>query len=246
MIRIILGATLVFMLLFSNSYACHYHPRSGDDLYQVFNHFFLEGAEQGALNSDIELLNSSYFISNDQDTQLWSTGDVLRVDATYSDALFWQELGYISGDDYVTVLEHSGIDKREYAQQEAVFTVSEDFTLSDTIGLYGDDPLQRWYADAEMNPLGAKDHFLAFAIDDNDLLAVFNDQFDTYYQAGVDDVWMIAFEDLNLGDADYTDLVAVIARSADVNAVPIPGTGLLMAGAIAGLAGIRRRQLKRS
>ena len=243
MLRIILSATMVFMFLFSQAHACFYQPKSGDDLYQVFNHFFLDASEQGSFGSDIELLNSSYFLSNNQDTRLWSAGDVLRVDATYRDALFWQELGYLSGDEYVTIIDHDDIGKRKYTQQEAIFTVSEDFVLTETIGLFGDDPLMRWYADAEMNPLGAKDHFLAFAIDNDDLLAVFNNRFGTEYQAGVDDLWMIAFEGFNLGEADYTDLVAVIARPGELIATPIPGAGLLLFSAFIGLAGFRRRHV---
>ena len=246
MLRIILSATMVFMFLFSQAHACFYQPKSGDDLYQVFNHFFLDASEQGSFDSDIELLNSSYFLSNNQDTQWASAGDVLRVDATYSDALFWQELGFVSDDTYVSIIDHENIDKWEYTQQDAIFTVPEEFVLADTIGLFGDDPLQRWYADAQMNPLGSKDHFLAFAIDDDELLSIFNQQFGTQYQANIDEVWMIAFEDLNLGDADYTDLVAVITRPGELVPTPIPATGVLLASACAGLAGLRRRQIIRS
>lgn len=246
MLRIILTATMVFMFLFSQAHACLYQPESGDDLYQVFNHFFFDDdiGETG-FSSDIELLNSAYFIPDGEDTQWASAGDTLKIDATYRDAMFRQELGYISGDAYVNLIDRQDIHNRQYTRQEVDgFIVPENFTWTDTIGLAGDDPLQRWYSETEMNPLGGKDHFLAFAIGDENLLSVFNDRFGTDYHAGIDDVWMIAFEDLNLGDADYTDLVAVIARPAELNPVPLPASGLLLASAIGAMGCLRRRQTK--
>jgi len=243
MIRILLSAAMALMLFVSQAHACLYQPQGGDDLYDVFNHFFLDGSQQQAFASDIELLNSSYFIPNGQDTQWMSAGDVLRVDATYREAGFWQELGYVAGDGYAALIGAEQIANKTYTPQDVAFTVEQGFMWSDTIGVRGySDPIQRWYAAAAMNPLGGKDHFLAFAIDDDDLLQVFNRQFGTDYHAGIDDVWMIAFEDLNLGDADYTDLVAVIARPGDLNPVPVPAAGVLLASALGGMACLPRRR----
>jgi hypothetical protein len=112
--------------------------------------------------------------------------------------------------------------------------------FADTVSMHG-DPLQRWYADANLNPLGQKDHFLAFAIDNQGLLDTFNSNYGTNYTAGLDDIWMIAFEDLNLGDADYTDLVAVVARPSYLNPapVPLPGAAVLLFSGLASIAGCR-------
>ena len=243
MIRTLLSAAMILMLFFAQAHACLHQHRNGDDLYQVFNHFFLDGSQQQAFGSDIALLNSSYFLPNGQDAQWASAGDVLRVDATYREASLWQELGYVAGDGYAALVGAEQIANRTYTPQDVTFTVGQGFMWTDTIGVAGyGDPIQRWYADAAMNPLGGKDHFLAFAIDDDDLLQVFNRQFGTDYHAGIDDVWMIAFEDLNLGDADYTDLVAVIARPGNLNPVPVPAAGVLLASALGGMACLRRRR----
>ena len=111
---------------------------------------------------------------------------------------------------------------------------------TDTIGYMGGD-LQRWYSDQAANPFGGEDHFLAFSIQDQNLLDVYNSRFGTSYDAKLDQVWMLAFEGLNLGDADYTDLVAVVSRPSDLNPVPLPGTVLLFGSAVAGLAAAYRR-----
>ena len=246
MLRIILTATMVFMFLFSRPTPVSINPKAAMTSTRCSTTSFLTMTSViPVLSSDIELLNSSYFIPDGEDTQWASAGDMLKIDATYRDAMFWQELGYISGDAYVSLIDRQDINNRQYTRQEADgFTIPENFTWTDTIGLTGDDPLQRWYSETEMNSLGGKDHFLAFAIDDENLLSVFNDRFGTDYHAGIDDVWMIAFEDLNLGDADYTDLVAVIARPADLNPVPLPASGLLLAGAVGAMGCLRRRQTK--
>ena len=242
MLRIALNTLFVLLFILSSQVqACLYQAAGSDDLYQVFNHFFFEASDSARLGSDIELLNSSYFIPNGEDTQWAAAGDVMRVDATFRGGSFWQELGYVTEESYRSVIAADALKQRGYRQQGAVFTLPEGFVWSDTIGVWGDAPLQRWYAEAEMNPFGGKDHFLAFAIDDDDLLAVFNGKFGTDYRADADDLWMIAFEDLNLGDADYTDLVAIVSRPAELNPVPLPASGLLFAGALGGLAYLRRR-----
>jgi hypothetical protein len=116
------------------------------------------------------------------------------------------------GETYTTLVEApTDIDKRRINPSGITFTAAENFLFTDTVSIYG-DPMQRWYADEERNPLGQKDHFLTFAIDDQTLLDAFYSLYGIEHAVGLDDVWLIAFEDLNLGDADYTDLVAVVSR----------------------------------
>ncbi|BBO79012.1 hypothetical protein DSCW_64290 [Desulfosarcina widdelii] len=102
------------------------------------------------------------------------------------------------------------------------------------------------YADEELNPLGQKDHFLAFAINDQTLLDTFYSLYGIEYNVGLDDVWLIAFEDLNLGDADYTDLVAVVSCPSQLNSAPIPtpmpGAVWFLGSGILGIAGLRKRK----
>ncbi len=69
-------------------------------------------------------------------------------------------------------------------------------------------------------------------------------RFGTSYTAELDDVWMIGFEDLNLGDADFDDLVAVVSRPQALNlvAAPLPGAGLLLFSGLVTLIGSRVRR----
>jgi hypothetical protein len=241
MMKKIAAITLMLVLtLVTASPACMTNNSHDKDLFAVFNHFFFDSKDKGKFSSDIELLNSAYFLNNGEDILWGDAGDTFRIDVTYRDARLQQSLGYLDHDGYHDLLGYKEIQQHRYTQQGDTFQAQEAFRWADTIGLMGSD-LQRWSSDPAENPLGQKDHFLSFAVTDNALLSVFNQLYGTSYDAGVDQVWMIAFEDLNLGDADYTDLVAVISKPVELNPVPLPGTVVLLSSALAGLT-IRRRR----
>ena len=257
--------SIFLMVAIGPAQACMVGQPKLDDLYQVFNSLFYEPGDTGRMGSDIELLNSGFYLPNGQDLQFGNPGDTLRIDLTFNDALFGNELGYMSGGQYHMLVEdqyarsnryhpfRSNFNNGRYAghrdqrgdrpfhrPEDATFTVAEDFMIADTVSVFG-FPMQRWYADAQLNPFGQKDHFLAFAIDDQSLLDNYNLLFETEYSVGLDEVWMIAFEGLNLGDADYTDLVAVVARPFELNpvAVPLPGAALLLLSGLVAVTGFR-------
>ncbi len=245
MVRIIMCAILmlpVLLIQVTAADASYYSSKgqSGDALYQVFNQFFTSTAGTNRLNSNIELLNSSYFLPNGQDTQWAQASQVLRVDATYSNSSFLQELGYLSGDVYTSLLGSNQIANSQYIRQDISFMSSEDLIWTETVNAKGEAVLQRWYSESGLNPFGGEDHFLAFLIEDDDLLSVFNEQYGTDYNTATDDVWMIAFEMYNLGSADYTDLVAIVARPG-ANPVPIPASAFLFLSALVSLVGFSKR-----
>lgn len=239
--RFCVAVAMVWLVLISQSQANSFTSPLETDLYQVFNHFFYAANDGSALTSDADLLASSFFLPNDQDEVWGQPGERLRVDVTFSNAIFGQELGYLYNGEYTSLIGVDQLADNGYTQQNHVLQMPGSVVLADTIYALG-DPIQRWYSQQALNPLGAKDHLLAFSITDNALLAVFNALYGTAYDAAVDQVWMIAFEDLNLGNADYTDLVAVMAKPAAINATPVPASVLLLGSGFAGLAAWRRRR----
>ena len=180
------------------------------------------------MGSDIELLNSSGFLVSDKSV-FGEAGETWRLDLTFSNASYGNELGYMIGDEYTALMSTSGIERYNIYEYGTTFTVSDEFMFADTVYISG-DPMQRWFSDASLNDLGNKDHFLSFNITDKDLLQTCNEIYSTSFDIDNDEVWMIAFEDLNLGDADYDDLVAIVSKPAEIQAqnhAPIPGSVLL-------------------
>lgn len=236
--KIALLLIIGLFLLAGRAHACMVSPPAGDALFQIFNTFFYQPGDEDPMGSDGELLSSGYFIPDGMDLSFVEAGDILRIDLTFREALFGNELGFMAGDTYHTLIDHTDIENNRINRHGTTFTVPDGFMFADTLTVMN-QPLQRWYADPDLNPLGGKDHFRAFAIDNQERLDAFNLQYGTQYTAGLDDVWMIAFEDLNLGDADFTDLVAVVSRPVELTPVPIPPTALLLFSALLPVAGCR-------
>jgi hypothetical protein len=230
-------------LIVNPAQACPVESFGGKDLHDVFNRLFYDPQDRHKMSSDIELLNSAFFLPNGRDRNFAEPGDVLRVDLIWSQDIFGHELGYTDGSIYHPLVETGKSTHGRFRESGIHFSVIEEFVFSDTL-ILGGDAQQRWYADPDLNPLGQKDHFLAFAIEDDALLSVFNRRYGTHYTAASDDLWVIAFESMNLGDADYNDFVAVVSRPAELNPLPVPGTALLMIGGLVSTMGygLRRRR----
>ncbi|HNY64057.1 MAG TPA: PEP-CTERM sorting domain-containing protein [Deltaproteobacteria bacterium] len=91
----------------------------------------------------------------------------------------------------------------------------------------------QWYANTLLNEDG-KDHFVAFEVP----ASLFSDS-DSFR------LYMLAFEDLSMGDADYQDLV-LFARTAAPAPVPEPGTLGLLGIGLMGLGILKRKYFSRN
>ena len=89
-----------------------------------------------------------------------------------------------------------------------------------------------WYSDSSLNADGQQDHFVAFQGANGASLTSPNATFDS-------NDYLLAIEDLNLGDQDYNDMVVLVQN---VNPVPDHGTTLVLLGlGLSALYGVRRR-----
>jgi hypothetical protein len=90
-----------------------------------------------------------------------------------------------------------------------------------------------WYSQQSLNISGNLDHMVMYRVDKYQ---------NGVYVAGQEREWILAFEDLNLGDADYQDVVV----SMKTNAVPLPAavwSGMAMLGGL-GVFGAWRRKVR--
>jgi hypothetical protein len=90
-----------------------------------------------------------------------------------------------------------------------------------------------WYSDNRRNKRGNKDHFLAVEVKDTAFTERFYATWGSPEAFQDGHLWFLCFEDLNLGDRDYNDLVLVAQTSS--TPVPLSSTLLYLASALLAL-----------
>lgn len=214
----------------------------GGELYQVFNSLFYQADDPYRMTNNTDLFTSGYYLADGSDLEFGNAGDTLRIDLTYRDSGWGGELGLWNGTNdagdsgYRTLIEEGGIIDNEFTRQGVNFTVQDGYTFADSDIEHG-RVQNRWSADSAINLLG-EDHFVAFAIEDDSLLDIYNGILGTNYSTAKDDVWMVGFEE-HSWDADFNDLVAVVSRPSELNAVPLPGAALMLFSGLAAVVGMR-------
>ena len=167
---------------------------------------------------------------NETDDAWWyETNGSITMEIRY--AGYSQSFGYMTADGLETELA-SNID---FGWNYDAFTVQTaegaTFTWFEQWNNQG-----CWYSDTSLNSDG-NDHFVAFEVP-VELYTELNNPDDGNHR-----VFMLAFEDLSMGDRDYNDLVVFVNAVAPAP-VPEPATMILLGVGLIGLGSLRRKLIK--
>jgi hypothetical protein len=196
-------------------------PSNGEPhLYEIWNNIFSD-----SMTSSQDLFDT-YGVPDGEDYYWMESSGSINLSVRY--AGYSQSLGVsVDGVDTVVLPDIS----KGYTYGTTTFDVEDGKTFR-WFELFNEGKKNEgiWYSD---NSDGL-DHFIALQVPQQ----LFGGwQFEQ-------DVYLLAFEDLTLGDMDYNDLVVLVDGVHLPPPVPEPATITLMAAGIAGLYGLRKRVLQ--
>jgi hypothetical protein len=196
----------------------------GPSLFDVYNRF-----TGSSLTSNADLPTP---LANDETFTLGPTAGAFLISASAS---FRNDFGYYTtggGETRHTLF--TGVTGFEYLGAPFSFA---PFGVAGAVGLYLDAAGQQiWHSESGLDSAStAIDHLVAYVMGDVDIPTAGGTMH-------VTNAILLGWEDLNPGDADYDDLVAVIG-DASFTPVPEPGTAVYLGGAL-GLLALHRRMSK--
>jgi len=191
------------------------------DLYDVFNRF-----KGTSFTSNAQLPAA---IAADETFTFGPTAGAILISSTASYA---NAFGYYtsSGGSETRTNLFTGVTGFEYHEPFAYASIG----VTGEVGLFLDANGQViWHSESDLDSANtAVDHLVAYVLGDIDIMT-------THGLSHVTNAILLGWEDLNPGDADYDDLVAVVG-DVTFTAVPEPATGHYLGGALAAVAAYRR------